>query len=148
MKMKPLCAAVIAVALLSGCATTNMAPVEQDTAMKAFQAPPQDKASLYIYRNSFAGQALKKTVSIDGKIIGETANKTYFHSLIAPGVHTLSTESEFSDNAITLDAKPGETYFVRQMIKMGVFAGGAKLEVVPQSEGREGVLESKLAASQ
>ncbi len=124
-----------------------MAPKERDAELKAFQAPPHDKAALYIYRNSFAGQALKKSVSIDGKVIGETANNTYFYQLLSPGAHTLATESEFSDNAISLDAKAGQTYFVRQAIKMGAFVGGAKLEVVSTAEGRQEVLKSTLALS-
>lgn len=145
MSKKLLCAVVVGITLLSGCASVPMAPVEQDTALKTFQAPPQDKAALYIYRDSLGGKSLKKTVSIDGKVIGETANNTYFHRLLAPGMHTLSTESEFGENSIPLAAKAGETYFVRQKIKMGVFVGGAKLEVVPANEGRVAVLKSKLA---
>lgn len=70
---------------------------------------------------------------------------TYFHLVIEPGVHVLSTESEFSDNSMELDAKSGQNYFVRQYIKFGVFVGGANLELVSEEEGKEGVLECKLA---
>ncbi len=136
---------VLFASFLVGCATVPMASVEEDKSKKEFTSPSKDTAGLYIYRNSTFGGALKKTVSIDGKVIGETAPMTYFYRDIQPGVHILSTESEFSDNALTLDAKGGENYFVRQYIKMGVFVGGANFELVSEQEGKEGVLDCKLA---
>jgi hypothetical protein len=139
------CAAAISISLLSGCASVPMASKEQDAALKNFQAPPENNAGLYIYRNTFAGQGLKKTVSLDGSVIGETANKTYFYKLLTPGQHTLSTESEFSDNAITFHADAGKNYYVQQFIKMGVFVGGANLEVMSESEGEKEIMQCELA---
>ena len=141
-------AAVVSTLIVSGCASVPMASEEQDTALKQFVAPPQDKAGLYIYRNTFAGQALKKTVTIDGKVIGETANKVYFYKQLEPGQHTISTESEFSDNAINFDADGGKNYFAEQYIKIGVFVGGANVKMVDEEEGKRQVLECKLAKEQ
>jgi hypothetical protein len=138
-------AALFVVFLASGCASVPMAPATQDAALKAFAAPPADKAGLYIYRNSFVGQALKKNLYVDGTFIGESANKVYFYKQIEPGQHTVSTESEFSDNAFKFEVVGGINYFIRQYIKMGVFVGGANVELVPEDEGRKGVLASKLA---
>ena len=134
-------------ALLTGCATVPMASLEDDKARKEFSNPSQDVAGLYIYRNSTFGGALKKTVYIDGEIIGESAPMTYFYRQIQPGRHVLSTESEFSDNFFALDAKGGENYYVHQYMKLGVFVGGANLKLVSQEEGKKGVLECKLANS-
>lgn len=138
-------AALIFIALLSGCASVPMAPMEQDTALKSFSQPAADKSGLYVFRNTFVGQALKKTVSLDGSVIGETANKTYFYREITPGMHTLSTESEFSDNSITFQAEGAKNYFAKQYIRVGVFVGGANLEMVSEEEGRKEILECKLA---
>ena len=44
-----------------------------------------------------------------------------------------------------LDAKGGQNYFVRQYIKFGVVVGGANFELVSEEEGKQGVLECKLA---
>lgn len=129
----------------SGCASVPMAPATQDAALKTFAPPPEGKAGVYIYRNSFVGQALKKNVYVDGKFLGESANKTYFHTYVEPGEHSVSTESEFSDNAFKFDARAGLNYFIRQYIKLGVFVGGANVELVPEEEGRKGVLGTKLA---
>jgi hypothetical protein len=140
-----LVAVIISVCLLTGCASVPMAPVEQDNALKVFSPPVADKAGLYIYRNSFVGQALKKNVYVDKVLLGETANKTYFYKEITPGEHQISTESEFSDNSITFQAEGGKNYFARQYIKMGVFVGGANLEMVSEQEGMEEVLKCGLA---
>ena len=87
-------------AYLTGCATVPMATEEQDLARKEFASPEQDSAGLYIYRNSTLGGALKKNVYIDGDFIAETAPMTYFYLVIKPGVHMLSTESEFREALI------------------------------------------------
>lgn len=130
---------------LAGCASVPMAPVEIDNERKEFTLPPPDTSGLYIFRNSNLGSALKKTVYVDGNIIGETAPMTYFYKDIKPGAHTLSTESEFSDNDFELETKGGQNYFVRQYIKLGLFVGGADFELVSEEEGKQGVLECKLA---
>lgn len=82
--------------LLSGCASVPMASKEEDTKLKTFQKPAENKSGIYIYRNSFAGQALKKNIYINGNLIGESANKVYFYKEVDPGEQKLSTESEFS----------------------------------------------------
>jgi hypothetical protein len=140
-----LVAAVIFVSFLTGCASVPMAPMEQDSALKAFSQPVADKAGLYVYRNSFVGQALKKNVYIDGVLLGETANKIYFYKAITPGQHQISTESEFSDNAITFQAEGGKNYFAEQYIRMGVFVGGANVRMVSEQEGMEAVRKCGLA---
>ncbi len=131
--------------MLTGCATVEMGPEAQNVALKKFDAPPADKAGLYIYRNTFGGQALKKTVALDGKVIGETANKIFFYKQIEPGQHNLTTESEFSDNKLTFDVVAGKNYFVEQNIKIGVFVGGANLELVDDATGKKNVLECNYA---
>lgn len=137
--------AVIVSACLTGCASVPMASIDDDKAKKEFTMPSEDIAGLYIYRNSRVGGALKKTLSIDDVIIGETAPMTYFYSELQPGQHELATESEFSDNALLLDAEGGNNYYVRQYMKFGVFVGGAGLELVSEEEGQKGVLECDLA---
>ena len=138
-------AAVLASMHLAGCASVPMAPADTDKAKKEFTQPTEGKAGVYIYRNSSFGSALKKTVTIDGLQVGETAPNTYLYRELAPGKHELSTESEFSDNTLTLDVQPGTHYFVQQYIKLGVFVGGAGLRTVSEDEGKKGVMECKMA---
>ena len=143
---KSLCIlAIVASSVLSGCASVPTATKEKDLAAKAFTAPASDESGIYVYRDSFVGKALKKNIYVDGKLIGESANKVFFYKTVAPGTHKLSTESEFSDNFTELKTEGGKNYFVEQSIKMGVFVGGAALKVVPEAEGKKAVLKCKLA---
>lgn len=145
MKKLMLASAVLGLALLSGCASVPMESADKDQALKQFSAPAEGQAGLYIFRDSNFGGSLKKSVKIDGQVIGETAPKTYFYRSITPGPHVLATESEFSDNTITLEAVAGKNHYVRQSMKMGVFVGGAKLTEVSEFEGQQAVRNTKLA---
>ncbi len=131
--------------LAAGCATVPMAPVEEDSARKTFAPPPQDASGLYVYRNSTLGGALLKALYVDGELIGKSAPMTYFYQQVSPGEHVLSTQSEFSNNDLLVNLEGGQNYFVRHYIKMGVFVGGANLELVSEEQGMKGVLECKLA---
>lgn len=142
---RSLFAFVAAVLLASGCASVPMAPASEDAALKTFAPPEEGMAGVYIYRNSAVGQALKKNLYLNGEFLGESANKTYFYRQLEPGEHTVSTESEFSDNSLKFVVQAGINYFIRQYIKMGVFVGGANLELVSEEEGKKGVLKSGLA---
>lgn len=122
--------------LLGGCASVPLASNAENAAAKSFPAPENGKAGLYVYRDSFAGKALKKDVYLDGRCLGETSDKVFFYQQITTNQpHMLGTESEFSPNNLTINAISGKNYFVRQYIKMGVFVGGAGLQEVSESEG-------------
>jgi uncharacterized protein DUF2846 len=136
---------IAASSYLAGCASVPMASTKEDNIKKQFSAPKNGTSGLYIYRNTSFGGALKKDVYIDGQLIGETAPMTYFYKSVNPGKHTLSTESEFSNNDLILQTESDKNYFINQYIKMGLFVGGAGLEQVSEQQGKKGVLECGLA---
>jgi hypothetical protein len=136
-------ALLISIALV-GCASVPMDDPKLDATAKTFQAPPADKAGIYIYRNEAIGGSIKMAVFVDGKSIGDTAAKTYFYKELAPGKHTVESKSENSD-LIEVDLKPGTLAFVWQEVKMGVMYARTKLHLVGEQEGKKGVQESKLA---
>lgn len=136
---------LITLSFLTGCASVPMASTEEDNLRKQFSPPPKGSSGIYIYRNTNLGGALTKDLYIDGELIGETGPMTYFYRRVKSGKHTLSTESEFSNNDLILQAKSGKNHFVNQYIKMGFFVGGAGLELVSDSTGKNGVLECGLA---
>ncbi len=125
------------VALLAGCASVPMESKELSDNAKKFNPPAPGKAGLYIYRASGPGGALKKDILIDGKCVGESAPKVFFYEEVTGNQeHTVSTESEFSDNSVVFTPAADKNYFIRQYIKMGVFVGGANLELVSEGEGK------------
>ncbi|WP_340618630.1 DUF2846 domain-containing protein [Xenorhabdus entomophaga] len=124
--------------LLSGCASVPLATEQEAVKAKSFSAPEQGRSGLYIYRDSFVGKSLKKDIYVDGKCIGETADKTFFYTQVSGDQnHKISTESEFSPNDLHIFTESGKNYFIRQYIKMGVFVGGAGLSVSPEDEGKK-----------
>ena len=135
-------------AVLTGCASVNMASSADSDKAKQFAAPAADKAGLYVYRDSFVGQALKKDVWVDGECLGETANGVFFHKEV-PGNKKvkIDTESEFSPNTLEVYMEAGKNYFVRQFIKLGVFVGGAGVEQIPEEQGKADISKLKLAQS-
>ncbi|WP_310566527.1 DUF2846 domain-containing protein [Hydrogenophaga sp.] len=135
-----------ALVILSGCASVEMADKAASAKAKEFNAPRPGQAGVYIYRDSFVGKALKKDVLVDGKCLGESAADVFFYTEVEGGkVHKIDTESEFSANTLEMLFDAGRNYFVRQFIKMGVFVGGAGVELVSEEAGKKAVAGLEMA---
>ena len=132
--------------MFAGCASVPMESTEASARVKAFQPQSEGNAGLYIYRGSGVGTALKKDIWVDDKCIGESAPNVFFYEEVKGGrEHKVSTESEFSPNDLLVRTENGKDYFIRQYIKMGVFVGGANLELVNNEEGKRDVSDLELA---
>ncbi|WP_165011030.1 DUF2846 domain-containing protein [Neisseria yangbaofengii] len=148
--MKILLNSMIAVSLtlsiLSGCASVSMADATASNKAKEFNKPSEGNAGLYVYRDSFVGKALKKDIWVDGECLGQSADKVFFYREVTGNQpHKLSTESEFSENHLTINTDAGKNYFVRQYIKMGAFVGGANLEQVDEATGKAAISRLNMA---
>lgn len=128
--------------LLTGCASVPMAAPEKDQQAKTYAVAP-GKANIYIYRNESMGAAVKMPLVADGRMIGDTAAKTYLFLQAAPGPHTLISKTE-NDSTLELNAEAGKNYFVWQEVKMGAFAARSRLQLVDEATGKAGVEECKL----
>jgi hypothetical protein len=113
---------------------------------KEFNAPSEGTSGLYIYRTSGVGSALKKDIWVDDKCIGETAPEMFFYEEVEGNQeHKISTESEFSPNELLVTTESGKNYFIKQFIKMGVFVGGANLELSSIEQGKKDLSEIDMA---
>lgn len=138
----------IALFLLSGCASVSMESPEKSDLAKKFNPPNSGNSGLYIYRSGSFGGALKRDIWVDGKCIGASAPNVFFYEEVkGDAEHKLSTQSEFSPNDLMLKTEAAKNYFVRQFIKMGVFVGGAGLELVSDDEGKKEVSNLGLATN-
>lgn len=136
----------LSVMFFSGCSTVPLEPKEVSDMAKAFNQPSEGNAGLYVYRDSFVGQALKKDLWLDNKCLGETAPDVFFYQSVEGNKeHKLSTESEFSPNELSIRTESGKNYFVRQYIKIGVFVGGAGLEVIEEAEAKKAIAKLDMA---
>lgn len=130
--------------LFASCASVPMENIKLTTEAQKFNPPSEGNAGLYIYRSGGIGTALKKDIWVDGNCIGETAPNVFFYVEVeGDKEHKISTESEFSPNHLIVKVKSGMLYFIRQYIKLGVFVGGAGLELVDEGEGKKAVRRVK-----
>jgi PBP1b-binding outer membrane lipoprotein LpoB len=131
-----------AVVLSTGCASVQMASAEKDAAAKTF-AVKHDKANIYVYRNETMGAAVKMPVALNGKLVGDTAAKTFMKLEVPAGEHTLLSKTE-NDSVLAVKADAGKNYFVWQEVKMGVFAPRSLLQLVDEKAGKSAIEECKL----
>jgi len=131
--------------LLAGCASVPMAPIDQDSRAKTFPTRT-DKSTLYVYRNESYGGAARMTVSLDGRVAGQTGPRTYFVWEVDPGQHEIVSQAENTDT-ITITTAPGKDYYVWQEAKAGVWGAHTRLHIVTDDVGRKAVAECRLAQS-
>jgi uncharacterized protein YlaN (UPF0358 family) len=143
---KILAAITVTVLLISGCTSVPMESKEKSELAKKFNSPSEGKAGLYVYRSGSFGGALKKDVWLNGECIGETAPNIFFYEEVnSNSEQKISTESEFSPNDLIVKTENGKNYFVNQYIKMGVFVGGAGLELVDEEKGKKEISKLEMA---
>jgi hypothetical protein len=89
------------------------------------------------------GSAIKLPLLLDSSSIGDTGPHTYVLKTITPGKHVVTSKGE-KDVTLDLDVAAGQTLFVWQEVKMGVFAARSALHLEDESTGKKGVAECKL----
>jgi hypothetical protein len=109
---------------------------------KNFRLAPISPASTFI--GARLGGAIKIPVTLDGKVMGQTAPKTYFMWDVAPGPHKITCLGE---EVVSLDvsARPGTAHFIWQEMKMGMWAARCALHEVETEKGKQAVMGTKLA---
>lgn len=130
--------AIVSVVAVTGCASINKAPAQVDAESKQFKANPA-VSQVYVYRNVTLGAALSMPVTVNGKLAGNTGPNSFFKFNLPAGTHTLTSQGDGSK--LTINTEAGKLYFVWQEVKMGVMAGGSKLQLVSEAEGKKGVAE-------
>jgi hypothetical protein len=137
---------VITVSLISGCTSVPMESQAKSELAKQYNSPSEGKAGLYVYRSGSLGGALKKDVWLNGDCLGETAPNMFFYEEVnGDSELKVSTESEFSPYDLIVKAENGKNYFVSQYIKMGVFVGGAGVELVDEEKGKIEISKLEMA---
>ena len=143
--MKKMLFIALAALVCVGCASVPMADAGLDAEAKKF-TPPADKAGIYVFRNTSFGGGVKMPVFVDGNQIGVTAGKTFLYKEVEPGYHVIVSKAENTET-LELEAEKGKLYFIWQQVRMGVWKARNTLHLVMESEGKKGVLETKLAVT-
>ena len=81
---------------------------------------------MFFRPSSFSGAAVWFKVRENGVEINKLSNGLYFVQVEDPGIHTFTAATEATDT-LRLEVDPGETYYVRGGITMGILMGRASL---------------------
>ena len=138
-------AAVVGLGVMSGCATSG-------PAFQKVENIPADKGLVYIYRSpSFKGAAVSYDVHVknngNDKVVTNLKNGGYFPYLASAGENELWAKTE-AKSSVTLDVKPGETYYVKGGIRMGFAVGRPELTMQSADVGASEIGECKLLGAQ
>lgn len=103
--------------------------------------PSQQPATIYFYRpRRFAGSALKPTVFLDDARVGRLHNGDSIKFSVTPGPHRIYSTDK--STGMELDAKAGQTYYVRIDIQTGLFKGHGGVTLVDPQQGKYEVTQS------
>ena len=118
----------------------SSAPAQQ--AVSAPVAPSdQTQATIYFYRpHRFQGAALKPSVFVDDVRVGNLHNGDSIKIPLTPGSHRIYSTDK--STGLELDAKPGETYYVRVDIQVGFWKGHGGVTLVDPQEGKYEVTQA------
>ena len=97
-------------------------------------ATDQTQATVYFYRpRRFQGSALKPSVFVDDARVGNLHNGDSIKFPLAPGDHRIYSTDK--STGLDLNAKPGETYYVRVDIQVGFWKGHGGVTLVDPQQG-------------
>jgi hypothetical protein len=104
-------------------------------AAPAANATDQTQATIYFYRpHRFVGAALKASVFVDDARVGRMHNGDSIKISVAPGTHEVYSNDK--STGLSLQAKPGETYYVRIDIQVGAFKGHGGVTLMDPQQGK------------
>jgi hypothetical protein len=87
--------------------------------------------------------AISGPLLLDNTAIGDTAPHTYVFKEVTPGKHTIVSKTE-NDVSLDINAQPGQTYYVWQEVKVGVWTARSALHQVDEKTGQQAVKDCKL----
>lgn len=123
--------------MLSSCATLG----PQYQKVDSFQ---KNKGLVYIYRPSkFVGGGVSYTVSAGDTPVIKLYNGGYYPYFSEPGEIEFWAKTE-TKSSVTLDVKPGQTYYIKGTVGVGAFVGRPHLMIVEPSAAETEIAECKL----
>ncbi|SER11381.1 DUF2846 domain-containing protein [Sphingobium sp. YR768] len=117
-------------AIALGCATSAVAqdaPVAADTVAAPASDIPDGKGKIVFFRKGgFVGSAISCAVHEKGEKLTSLPPGKFAVVYAEPGIHEYSVKSEATDT-LRLEIEPGETYYSKCNIQMGIMAGRPNL---------------------
>ena len=105
------------------------------TSDKPSTSVEQAPATIYFYRpRRFQGSALKPSVFVDDARSGQLHNGDSIKVSVPPGNHRIYSTDK--STGVELNAKSGQTYYVRVDIQVGFWKGHGGVTLVDPQEGK------------
>jgi hypothetical protein len=105
------------------------------SAALAQDQPQATTATISFYRpHRFEGAALKPPILVDEVEVAHLHNGDAVQVTVNPGTHQIHSNDK--STGIELDAKAGQTYFVRVDIKAGAWKGHGQITLIDPQEGK------------
>ncbi|MCZ6798820.1 MAG: hypothetical protein O7F15_03520 [Gammaproteobacteria bacterium] len=82
----------------------------------------------------FGGSAIRFNLNHSEGFMGQLLNDTWLYKSVGPGEQTFWSQV-ISQDSITIMVEAGKTYYVKGVVKMGVFAGRPTFIQVSEQEG-------------
>lgn len=147
-----LCSGILIVSgltlFLTGCTTVRKAPAYKDFEAKRFE-PPRGKVNIYVARRGeVAGAGVIFQVVVDEETRGAIGYDRYLLFQEDPGTHSVAVFINKNKEAVSLDTKAGQNYFLEVGAEFGVWADRPWIKPLGDKEGREAVRETSLARQQ
>jgi hypothetical protein len=112
-------AAALAQDAASGAAPTK-APATAAATAGHIPAAPAGKSQVVFFRTgAYMGGATWFKVRETGAELGKLSNQSYFVAVLDPGPHTFTSATE-NKTTLKMELDPGETYYVRGTLQMGL----------------------------
>jgi len=108
--------------------------------------PVEEKATVYIIRNSAVGLLIRMSIECDGEKIGSTKAKQYVYTVLDPGEYTFVSKGGENKASLNIELEAGEVYYIRQQVKMGIFVARTGLELMNEEAGIKALKECNLSS--
>lgn len=101
--------------------------------------PPDGKAVIYVYRQGELDEsAVTFYISVDDQRIAGLRPNKYLYQVVDAGRHTVSCQTE-SESSVTLNARPGASYYIRAGISEGQWMGRPRLMLMNPQQAMAGI---------
>lgn len=122
--------ALLAVAILSGCAASGRSYV---TVASALPPLKDNSCRVFFYRtDSMVGAAMQPEIRLDNQVVGKSQPGGFFYVDTFPGRHLATSQTE-SEARLEFDVGAGETVYVASSIAMGLLVGRVQLNLKPEA---------------
>ncbi|MFH1370260.1 MAG: DUF2846 domain-containing protein [Planctomycetota bacterium] len=131
--------------ILVGCPGSPAAGDEEEKAAKEFE--PQDNNSvIYIYRSTMVAAIQMFRLYIDGSLIGDSKNGSFFRIVAKPGMHALEVTNMRNDKLgnVSINTDASKLYYIELQVGANPISGIPKLVLTEEQKAKPKIKQCKL----